>query len=188
MESRSRFPTYLSFDLFPVYSPPFLWIGCPLCSFSSLYNVPDSRCGVPSLFWLSSFWQHLPQSHIKSCMRPFPTMVWEAGKLRHRPWNRPSVFVGVGLRGQWKAKHWAIPWFWHISGQCWVYDYEVGWCFALWKNWAKKRTTLDQTTIISGHAMKDRRSSKAASRKTLTSCTYWADFAQNQTQGFQKKV
>lgn len=91
---------------------PLDWLS--LCAFSSLYNVPDSRYGVPSLFWLTSFWQHLPQSHIKSSMRPFPAMGWEAEKLMH--WNRPSVCVG----GKQKAKRWAIPWFWHISGQCWV--------------------------------------------------------------------
>ena len=112
-----------------------------------------------------------------------PSQPWGG---RQRRWCTRIGQVCV-LGGKQKAKRWAIPWFWHISGQCWVYDYEVGWCFALWKTWAKKMTSLDQTTIISGHAMKDR-SSKAALRKTLTSCSYWADFAQNQSQEFQKKV
>ena len=33
-------------------------------------------------------------------MRPFPAMVWEAGKLMHRPWNRPNVWWGAGGWGR----------------------------------------------------------------------------------------
>lgn len=35
--------------------------------------------------------------------------------------------------------------------------------------------------------MKDRRSSKAASERHSLPASYWADFAQNQTEGFSKK-
>lgn len=61
----------------------------------------------------------------------------------------------------------------------------TGCCFILWKNWAKKMTVLDQTATTSGHAVKHRRTSKAASRRTLISWSCRADVAQNQTQEFR---
>lgn len=62
------------------------------------------------------------------------------------------------------------PWYGHNNN---FKDCEVDWLlFTLWKTWEKKVAELDLPTISSGHAVKNRRPSKEASRRTLISCSY----------------